>query len=548
MKSNYNMDDTEWNALVQAVAEHLDDNTVKRGHRYYKQGRVHGLKMTSARSLSAVVEGSDHYLVRINLDFPTTSNCSCPVGRICKHIVAVLLEYADSQNCPVETLVNAKSIVLTKEQVKPSNTAPSFSKPKQEGSRSKENQAKIVEQASRIPLMSIAEWHGLFELCTATLTDNTRNVSYIKDAAAAIYKIKPTFSPAMEQMFGLHVYLFILRKLSKPSQQWSASNSFVGYNTQLAAAELLEKIGQCFEHNLLLAAEPEQWNRLLQTLAYLRKAMLTESPTHAYFWRPYVQFWFHWISPNISDSMLYSEELQQLKQAKDELGAALFPFPWMMAQGWMYFYLSQDQEASELLKAAHRITDISPDDLFLFLAHLSETEQWPRLAAWLFEIGPLLASHRYNYMKDYSFYWETALGQAPESEQRLWDALVRMLPYSGSVYETKMIEYAKWREWMDYQLSAGREPLEFRVSELQPLEKHAPEVLLPFFHQAVERYVAQKKRSSYKSAVKLLKRLAKLYKKMKQEERWDLFLGAFANRNSRLRALQEELRKGKLVP
>ena len=100
---------------------------------------------------------------------------------------------------------------------------------------------------------------------------------------------------------------------------------------------------------------------------------------------------------------------------------------------------------------------------------------------------------------------------------------------------------------MDYQLSIGKEPLDFRVSVMQPIEKHEPELLLPFYHQAVERYILLKNRVSYKAAVKLLKRLSKLYKKIKQEERWEQFITAFASRHSRLRALQEELRKGKLI-
>jgi hypothetical protein len=34
---------------------------------------------------------------------------------------------------------------------------------------------------------------------------------------------------------------------------------------------------------------------------------------------------------------------------------------------------------------------------------------------------------------------------------------------------------------------------------------------------------------------------------MKNEERWETFIDAFSSRHSRLRALQEELRKGKLI-
>ncbi|MNP22840.1 hypothetical protein D3C76_1155260 [compost metagenome] len=159
----------------------------------------------------------------------------------------------------------------------------------------------------------------------------------------------------------------------------------------------------------------------------------------------------------------------------------------------------------------------------------------------------MLSSYRNNNLNKYWLYWEAVLQKSPEAEHHMWSTLVSMLPHSKKIYEEKLLQHGQWQRWMDYQLSTEREPLDYRVSVFQPIEKNAPELLLPFYHQAVDRYVVQKNRDSYKSAVKLLKRLAKLYKKTKQEERWELFITAFAMRYSRLRALQEELRRGKLI-
>ncbi len=129
----------------------------------------------------------------------------------------------------------------------------------------------------------------------------------------------------------------------------------------------------------------------------------------------------------------------------------------------------------------------------------------------------------------------------------MWDSLVSLLPLTRELYEKKLMETGQWQRWMDFQLSLGSDPLEFRVTDLAPIDKGAPEALLPFYHQAVERYVLLKNRDGYKTAVKLLKRLAKLYKRLKRESRWEAFFDAFVDRHSRLRALQEELRKGKLL-
>jgi hypothetical protein len=213
----------------------------------------------------------------------------------------------------------------------------------------------------------------------------------------------------------------------------------------------------------------------------------------------------------------------------------------------MYFYLAQDGPAWELLQQANKGAIIPPGRLLHFLHVLSSTEQWPRLQDWLINIGPMLSSLREEHLNEYVACWDKVIQHFPDAEQHLWNSLVDTLPYSKNIYEEALLTHGKWQQWMDYQLSIGKEPLDFRVSVMQPIDKNAPELLLPFYHQAVERYILLKNRASYKAAVKLLKRLSKLYKRLKQEERWEQFITAFASRHSRLRALQEELRKGKLI-
>lgn len=75
--------------------------------------------------------------------------------------------------------------------------------------------------------------------------------------------------------------------------------------------------------------------------------------------------------------------------------------------------------------------------------------------------------------------WDTAIQHLPDAENRMWDTLVSMLPHSRPAYEDAMHSRGQWRRWIDFQLSTGTEPLEFRVAMLQPIEKDAPELLLP---------------------------------------------------------------------
>jgi hypothetical protein len=128
-----------------------------------------------------------------------------------------------------------------------------------------------------------------------------------------------------------------------------------------------------------------------------------------------------------------------------------------------------------------------------------------------------------------------------------WNVLEGMLPHSSPIIEDLLYEQRKWKPWVEMQILQGHDPLYHRVSVLQPIEKEEPSLLLPYYHQAIDHYVALKNRYDYKLAVKLLKRLEKAYKKMKQAESWDRFFTGFVDRYSRLRALQEEMKKGKLL-
>jgi len=550
MKPTYLMDDIQWQQLIQNVADHFNDVTIKRGFQYFKQGKVKEFAMPDADHIAAVVDGSELYEVDLHLSAFAASRCTCPVHTNCKHMIAVLLNYANEQERSVHALVNAHSTGFTRLTAKAdTRTTPSSRSNLSPGHKEATRNA-LSKTASKIPDMPISEWHDLFDQCIALNRVNTQNSQYVQSALASIYAVKPPLSPGMQQLYGLHAHLRVLEKLVPQSPMPGyPSHTYMGYYTQIAADELKEAIERDFESPLELTGEPMQEARMAETLAYLRRKMLTESRNGTYFSDAYYQFWLYWVHPARQDFSIYTEELQHLQAAEEDLGPTLARLPWMLARSWMRIFQSHDNEAWALLQEAERAfpLKISSSQLLLFLQALRKAEAWARLKDGLRYIGPLLHSHRDDHLQDYIHDWDLVLQHLPEAEQDMWDTLVGMLPFAGGMYEEALLAHEKWRSWIDYQLSIRSEPLSFRVSVLQPIEKNAPELLLPFYHQAVEHYVLEKNRASYKAAVKLLKRLFKLYKKMKQESRWELFFTTFTSRHSRLRALQEELRKGKLL-
>ncbi|MFW9334949.1 SWIM zinc finger family protein [Paenibacillus polymyxa] len=550
MKPTYLLDDIQWQQLIQNVADHFNDVTIKRGFQYFKQGKVKEFAMPDADHIAAVVDGNELYEVDLHLSAFAASRCTCPVQTNCKHMIAVLLNYANEQERSVHALVNAHSAGFTRLTTQADTRTTSAFRSNPSPDHKEATRDALRKKASNLPDMPVSEWHDLFDQCIALNHVHTQNSQYVQSALASIYAVKPPLSPGMQQLYGLHAHLRVLEKLVPQAPMTGyPTHTYMGYYTQIAADELKEAIERDFERPLELTDEPMHEARMAETLAYLREKMLIESRNGTYFSDAYYQFWLYWVYPARQDPSIYTEELQHLLAAEKERSTTLARLPWMLAQSWMYVYQAQDHKAWELLEEAERAfpLKISSSQLLLFLHALRQTADWVRLKDGLQHIGPLLHSHRDDHLQDYMHDWELVLQHLPEAEQDMWDTLMGMLPFAGGMYEEALLAHEKWRQWIDYQLSIRSEPLSFRVSVLQPIEKNAPELLLPFYHQAVERYVLEKNRSSYKAAVKLLKRLFKLYKKMKQETRWELFFMTFTSRHSRLRALQEELRKGKLL-
>jgi len=125
--------------------------------------------------------------------------------------------------------------------------------------------------------------------------------------------------------------------------------------------------------------------------------------------------------------------------------------------------------------------------------------------------------------------------------------LQELLPYSFANYEQYVLAKKQYRTWAELQLLHGFEAIELLKEPLKDIEKEAPEAALPLYHLAAVEAIEERNRKSYRRAVRYLKKLRTLYKRLKRTDEWDAFIIHIANLHSRLRALQEELRKGKLI-
>lgn len=121
------------------------------------------------------------------------------------------------------------------------------------------------------------------------------------------------------------------------------------------------------------------------------------------------------------------------------------------------------------------------------------------------------------------------------------------LPYSFVYYSSYLLDVGKHKKWVELYLYSNIELDYISSEELKMVQQNDPTLLLPLFINIVNEKIENKNRQSYRAAVRYLKKIRTIYKKQKKLEQWERYLDKIQSSNKRLRAFQEELKRGKLI-
>ncbi|RFU67108.1 SWIM zinc finger family protein [Peribacillus saganii] len=121
------------------------------------------------------------------------------------------------------------------------------------------------------------------------------------------------------------------------------------------------------------------------------------------------------------------------------------------------------------------------------------------------------------------------------------------LPYSYWSYATYLFEEEQYKKWVDLHVYAGISLDSIGTEAVKVITAADPSLVLPLYYHAVEQQIGLKNRSAYRQAVRYLKKMRTVYKKLKQEDVFTDYVGHIAESTKRLRAFQEELQRGKLI-
>ncbi|OQR54049.1 SWIM zinc finger domain-containing protein [Bacillus sp. CDB3] len=506
-----------------------DQEHVATARHLYRSGVVYNVDF-DGYTLSGTVDAEGSvYSVHIPIRNVAESYCDCFAPTQCEHMLAVLLSAASSFGQVGDVLTLFKN--NTKPSLPPIRTA------------------RQVLQSSAFEEMDYKSWHTYFENEFESFKKEQARLTYkqmyfLMSLFTDFYTKLERKAPrviAIHELFKLHAALYCFQKLLEEIQEFEA-NKLYSYHQPVNVVRLFVDKVESIVRDLKTEAIPAESESILQETARL---------THEVFFSTdaYTQERF-FIYRHIWSELLRTEE--QLQEEAKRIDTKMNPLSKALASSHLLFLNNEDLLAMELLeKQPASVVSL----YFYWLEELLSAMQWDRGKNWLSFTykqvkKTILEQENTVFIQDivrlFVMMYETYATHTNE-QAGLEMILQELLPYSFANYEQYVLAKKQYRAWAELHLLYGFEAIELLKEPLKDIEKEAPEAALPLYHLAATAAIEERNRKSYRRAVRYLKKLRMLYKRLKRTDEWDAFIIHIANLHSRLRALQEELRKGKLI-
>ncbi|WP_242271358.1 SWIM zinc finger domain-containing protein [Bacillus cereus group sp. BfR-BA-01310] len=506
-----------------------DQEHVATARHLYRSGVVYNVDFDGYTLSGTVDADGSVYSVHIPIRNVAESYCDCFAPTQCEHMLAVLLSAASSFGKVGDVLT------LFKNNKKPS--LPPI------------RTARQVLQSSAFEEKDYKSWQSYFENEYESFKKEQARLTYkqmyflmsiFTDFYTKLERKAPRII-AIHELFKLHAALYCFQKLLEEIQEFEV-NKVYSYHQPVNVVRLLVDKIESIVRDLKSESIPSESKPILQETARLVHEVFfsTDSYTQERFF----------IYRHIWGELLRSEE--QLQEEEKRIDAKINPLSKALASSHLLFLNNEDLLAMELLKKQ----PASVVSLYFYwLEELLNAMQWDRAKNWL--------SFTYKQVKQtiheqentvfiqdivrlFVMMYETYATHT--NEQAGFEMILQeLLPYSFTNYEQYVLAKKQYRTWAELHLLNGFEAIELLKEPLKDIEKEAPEVALPLYHLAATEAIEERNRKSYRRAVRYLKKLRMLYKRLKRTDEWDAFIIHIANLHSRLRALQEELRRGKLI-
>lgn len=514
-----------------------DAKLVQKGLMLYRQGLVKQLQVFHHKITSTVQDVTPCY-VSLDFEFFSMSSCSCPGEGFCRHQMATFFAaYAKVGSV-------AEWVTAWREPIREQKEMTGWGM----------QTARDLIKANGVLQPDYSRWVHSFEVSFDTLLTSKKYTSpYVIPELFGIYERRVHASAPVEQewrlLYELIAIVVSFRKLAALSEQLSHDQDTVRRAYQHLFQNMLddaEDLGVKIGVQSLPFAFDEFIDRLKDDAFDLLTCASGLEYERIYLYR---LLWLQFFKKKA----WREAELVKIHAALKGLQDWQNPLALMVAAVHLNVLIGDDEKAMKLI-GQFTAEEIAPY-LVYWIEYLSGLKAWKR-------VGPMIELFL-TKVKDYleslpgyhsrTGFSRTALRAvaaycAENDRVELYErGLLAMLPYSFADYEYLLFERGQYDRWSELQAFVGLDFYDLPKDRLKVIEKERPEVLLGMLHQTAQREIDQKNRSSYRLAVRHLKKLRTLYKKLKRVDDWEYFFETLMDRTKRLRAFHEECRRSKLI-
>lgn len=515
--------------LQKLVQSHIPEDvvSVQRGLLLYRQNMVYR-KNEETDYISATVQDVIPCQVVLNLQFPINSSCSCKQDSICRHKLAVFFSSYATVASVSEWIQSWKN---------------AGSAPIQVSSLQLQKAKELLNEEQTIE-NTYDSWKTFMEdTFTKQISSNLLQPSYSLTTKWDVYIQRIKAKMPLETEWKL-LYLFIMYfhtfRLTINSLQSSQISGNARHFLQQQLNDTLENM-----HYLM-----EQLTRISRPFAFdsfflgirqdLNELLHEENPYYYETINVYRSVWTH----ILKEKTWRRDELDHLQKQLTGQASVII----VIATIHLSLLTDHDEQVESLLHT------LQPQDYPLinyWLRYTDEQKSAPFILfiakniSRFFECEPNyyrrkeFVSFFIPYMKKYFLRVHKM-----EVFEKFCETC---LPYSFIYYSSYLLQCSKHRKWVELYLYSDIELDYISSEDIKAVQQSNPKLLLPLFMSIVNNKIENKNRQSYRAAVRYLKKIRTIYKKDKNLEQWERYIDKIQHKYRRLRAFQEELKRGKLI-
>lgn len=519
--------------IGEQILINMKDYMIERGYKYFSEGRVFNIQVHEGTILSSDVQGEQVYHVTIFLDVFAKSTCTCPYSHFCKHIAATFFQ-------AYSVFENPRNFLQAAQQPRTTSFSPSLLYPAYKKSVVDAGRKPVYMQG--VPLTensSVDEWYRFFTNWSRNLLtamEINRASTELYNSYQQVLGVTQSWPEELGQLFTVHANLFHLLTLQEYVRR--KHSSYWLQDLAQTASNLVEQLEATLYYLDQTIVHKQYHHHLVETLQKAKELKSCDPSSKALLYAYRLLWW-----ELLRDPLWVQDETDELDQLiQDENVSATDKSKYRMLRAHFSVIEGKDEEA---LAVFVQCQGLSLPFYLLYLKSFARNNEWVRVIQWVDQLETVIGTAESTDYRLIIAIWQHAMETVGRMNE-CGSNLHRFLPQSFHDYSTYLVEHQKYKQWIDLHMSLRISSTEINNQIAKELEEVHPDLLIPYYIREVNLLINQRNRTAYRDAAKLLKKVRSCFAKANQNEKWERFILQLAAKHNRLRAFQEELKRGNL--